>query len=115
VVYYFGTCEELIHQSLTLIARRNIKALSKAWREIEPHAEDPEMVAELIARHSVSQMIKDRDMGITIIELHLAAARNPELRPALREWGRAYVRIVRSTLTALGTLNPKADAAFSPT
>lgn len=112
VAYYFGTREELIHQALMLVANHNIDALAHAWAEIENHVTDRAKVAELISRHSAHQMIEDRSMGITIIELHLAAARYPELRPALRQWGRAYARITHRTLAALGASNPEADAAL---
>jgi hypothetical protein len=57
-------------------------------------------------------MIEDRRMGIVIHQLHLAAARDPDLRPILRAWGRAYARITRETLSAIGSPDPAADAAL---
>jgi AcrR family transcriptional regulator len=111
VAYYFGSREELIRAALEDVAARNIDALSAAWSEIDEHAGDPVQVARLIAKHSTERMIRDREMGITIVELHLAAGRDAGLRPALRRWGRAYAAISRRTLAALGSADPDADAA----
>ncbi|MFC4507720.1 MULTISPECIES: hypothetical protein [Streptomyces] len=69
-------------------------------------------MAALMARHSTRQMVYERGMGITIVELQLAAALYEELRPVIREWGRAYAQIVRKTLLALGSADPYADAAL---
>lgn len=112
VVYYFGTREDLVREALALVASRNIEALAIAWAGFERHATNPRKLAQLIARHSVAQMIEDRQMGITIIEFHLAAARYPELSPTLREWGRAYARISRETLIQLGATDPEAESAL---
>lgn len=112
VLYYFGTREELIHAALKHISERNIEALAAARKGFEAHAANPARLAELISRHSARQMIDDRGMGITIIELHLAAARHPELAPAIREWGRAYARISHDTFVRLGSSNPEADSAL---
>lgn len=109
VSYYFGSRDELINAALALTATRNIDALAHAWEEILPTT-DADDLARQIARHSVRQMIEHEDMGITIIELHLAAARDPALRPAIVEWGRAFARIVAPTLLAVGSNDPSRDA-----
>ena len=112
VAYYFGSREDLVRETLIHIADRNIKALEEAWVDIEKNATDPATVAAMIARHSTRRMVEDRGMGITIIELHLASARCEALRPALREWGRAYTQIASKTLLRLGSKRPEADAAL---
>lgn len=112
VVYYFGTREELIREALALVANRNIEALAGAWSGFQRHATNPRKLAQLIARHSVAQMIDDRQMGITIIEFHLAAARYPELSSTLREWGRAYARITHDMFVGMGSDNPEAESAL---
>ena len=85
VAYYFGTREELIREAMVLVANRNIEALAKMLREFES----------------------------TPIELaSLAAARYPELRPVLHDWGRAYARIIHTVLANLGSSDPNADAAL---
>ena len=109
VSYYFGSRDELINAALALTATRNIDALAHAWEEICPTT-DADDLARQIARHSVRQMIEHEDMGITIIELHLAAARDPALRPAIVEWGRAFAHIVAPTLLAIGSNDPSRDA-----
>ncbi|ABP78326.1 TetR family transcriptional regulator [Pseudomonas aeruginosa] len=112
VAYYFGTREELIREAMVLVANRNIEALAKMLREFESTPIELASLATTIAHHSTQQMIEDRSMGITIIELHLAAARYPELRPVLHDWGRAYARIIHTVLANLGSSDPNADAAL---
>jgi DNA-binding transcriptional regulator YbjK len=112
ITYYFGTREELIKEAMVLVANRNIEVLSAVLSDFETMPVSPEVLATVIARHSNQQMIEDRSMGITIIELHLAAARSPELRPILREWGRSYALIIRKVLTNLGSDDPDEDAAL---
>lgn len=112
VVYYFGTREELISAVLTHVAEKNIEALNQAWRSRELDTSDPRVLAAFIASQVTRQMIDDREMGITIMELHLAAARFPILRAMVREWGRAYVRITHQTFTRLGSLDPQRDSAL---
>ena len=112
VVYYFGSRKKLIRETLRFVARQNVQALSKSWKEIERHGTDVQAIATLLARHSTHQMIEDRRMGMVIYELHLASARDADLRPILRAWGRAYDFIMRGTLKALGSTDPSSDTAL---
>jgi len=112
VAYYFGSRKKLIRETLRFVAQQNVQALSESWKEIERHGTDVHAIATLVARHSTHQMIEDRRMGIVIHQLHMAAARDPSLRPIIRAWGRAYARIMRGTLCAIGSKNPAADAAL---
>lgn len=112
VAYYFGSRDELITEALVVTAARNIEALAESWREVDAAGSDVTAVAAAVARHSMRQMIEQSDMGITIVELHLAASRDPQLRPILRSWGRSYARIYTPTLRALGSCDPNRDAAI---
>lgn len=112
VVYYFGSRKKLLLETMRFVAQQNVRALSESWKEIERHSSDAYAIAALVARHSTHQMIEDRRMGIAIHQLHLAAASDPDLRPIIRAWGRSYARIMRRTLSALGSLDPTADAAL---
>lgn len=112
VAYYFGSREELVREVLIRVAAKNTQALAHAWEDIASQPSDPQVLASLIARHSMKQMVEDRSMGITILELHLAAARYNELRPSLRRWGRAYAKITFKTLAKLGSGDPKTDSAM---
>lgn len=91
--------------------RRSAEAMAAYWGEIAAHADDPKRFAALVARHWTAQFVTDRDMGIAFYELHLAAARDPGLRTALRDWGRAYARRMEVSLRRLGSRDPQADAA----
>ncbi|UAL10206.1 TetR/AcrR family transcriptional regulator [Caulobacter segnis] len=112
VLYYFGSREEMVHAALRQVADKNIAALAAAWSSFDAAGADPARLAALIARHSMRQMIEDRAMGVTILELHLAAARDASLAPALRDWGRAYALIAQQTFVALGSKAPEMDAAM---
>ena len=112
IAYYFQSRKMLIREALRFVAQQNVQALSKSWQEIDRQGDDVKAIAALIARHSNHQMIEDRRMGIVIHQLHLAAARDPDLRPILRAWGRAYARITRATFSAIGSSDPAADAAL---
>lgn len=110
VAYYFGTREELMRCTLALTAERNIQALVRTWKNVESDQTDLDETASVIARHCTRQMVDNREMGITIIELHLAAARYIDLRPLIRDWGRTYAKVLAPTLARLGSQSPKADA-----
>ena len=110
VVYYFGSREELLRQALEMIAASNIEWLESLQDELIAHAHDPAELAARFAHFVAQQMVIDRDMGIAVLELHLAAARYPELRPHIRHWGRAYARAGRAAFEKLGSAEPARDA-----
>lgn len=109
VAYYFGSREELIRETLERVAARNIAALEGARDQLEEAATSPAAYAAALTAHVVEQMLDDRDNATAILELHLAAAREPELRDALRGWGRAYAAISQRALRSLGSRDPDAD------
>jgi DNA-binding transcriptional regulator YbjK len=112
VNYYFGSTHALIREALKKVARQSIEKLFQTWKTVDAEACDPSTLARIISDHSFHDMIEDRKRGIIIYELHLAAARDPSLRPIIQAWGRGYTRIVRETLEKLGSLDPSADAAL---
>lgn len=112
VNYYFGSTQALIREALKKVARQSIEKLSQTWKAVDAGACGPSTLARIISHHSFHEMIEDRKRGIIIYELHLAAARDPSLRPIIQAWGRGYTRIVRGTLEKLGSLDPSADAAL---
>lgn len=112
VNYYFGSTQALIREALKKVARQSIEKLFQTWKTVDAEACDPSTLARIISHHSFHEMIEDRKRGIIIYELHLAAARDPSLRPIIQAWGRGYTRIVRGTLERLGSSDPSADAAL---
>ena len=110
VVYYFGSREELLRQALETIAASNIEWLESLQDELIEQAHDPAELAASFAHFVAQQMVIDRDMGIAVLELHLAAARYPELRPHIRHWGHAYARAGRAAFEKLGSAEPARDA-----
>lgn len=111
ILYYFGSREALVREVLRWVAERNAATLQAYWAEVEQHAHEPREFAAVLSRHSAAQLATDRDMGIAVYELQLAAARDPALRDLLREWGRSYARTAESALRALGSDDPAADMA----
>lgn len=111
ILYYFGSREALLREVMVHVARRNAATLEAYWNEIAEQTSEPLRFAELLSRHSAQQLAGDRDMGIAVYELQLAAARDPALRDVLREWGRSYTLTTESALRALGSTDPAADMA----
>lgn len=112
VKYYFGSREELMEQALREVADRNVAAIERLQPELRSKTHDPAAYAAALARHAHRWMLADRDMGIAVQELHLAASREPALRPLIREWGRAYLAASEAALSELGSRAPRRDAAL---
>jgi DNA-binding transcriptional regulator YbjK len=111
ILYYFGSREALLHDVMVDVARRNAATLEAYWSEIAEQAHDPLQFAALLSRHSAQHLAGDRDMGIAVYELQLAAARDPALRDVLRNWGRSYTATAESALRTLGSTDPAGDMA----
>lgn len=112
VKYYFGSTKALIREALKKVARQSIERLSRTWKTVDREACDPAALARIIAQHSFHDMVEDRKRGLIIYELHLAAARDPSLRPIIQAWGRGYVSVVQETFNQLGSRDAPSDASL---
>jgi len=112
VKYYFGSTKALIREALKKVARQSIERLSQTWKTVDRDVCDPSVLARIIAQHSFHDMVEDRKRGLIIYELHLAAARDPSLRPIIQAWGRGYVSVVQETFKKLGSRDAPADASL---
>lgn len=103
VAYYFGGRDELLHQALECVADQNVTWLQQGELSDTDDAGDINSVAARLAAMVDQQMIRDRAMGFSVLELHLAAGRDPKLRPLIRAWGKAYVASATPVLEVIGS------------
>lgn len=109
VSYYFGGREKLVRSALEDVALRNVSWLGGAQDRLLAVADDATALAEVLADVVDEQLVTDRAMGFSVLELHLAAARDPELRPLIRSWGKAFVLVSAPVLKRLGSRDPVQD------
>ncbi|MDH6198497.1 DNA-binding transcriptional regulator YbjK [Mycobacterium frederiksbergense] len=109
VSYYFGGSEKLIRSALEDTAMRNVSWLESAQERLLAAADDATALAEALADIVDEQLTTDRAMGFCVLELHLAAGRDPELRPLIRSWGKAFVLASAPVLKRLGSQDPVQD------
>lgn len=100
VAYYFGGRDELLHQALEHVADQNVTWLQQGELSDTDGVDD---VAARLAAMVDQQMVRDRAMGYSVLELHLAAGRDPKLRPLIRAWGKAYVASATPVLEVIGS------------
>ena len=103
VAYYFGGRDELLHQALECVADQNVTWLQQGELSDTDDAGDIDSIAARLAAMVDQQMIRDRAMGFSVLELHLAAGRDPKLRPLIRAWGKAYVASATPVLEVIGS------------
>ena len=103
VAYYFGGRDELLHQALECVADQNVTWLQQGELSDTDDAGDIDSIAARLAAMVDQQMIRDRAMGFSVLELHLAAGRDPKLRPLIRAWGKAYVASATPILEVIGS------------
>jgi DNA-binding transcriptional regulator YbjK len=106
--YWFSTRDELLDEALRHIAARQVAAVEKVLDETAES--DPARRVGRLAHHIAGPLAGERDATVARYELFLEAARRPQLRPALQEWGDAYRRVFEAELTAAGSANPDVDA-----
>jgi DNA-binding transcriptional regulator YbjK len=103
VAYYFGGRDELLHQALECVADQNVRWLQQGELSDTDPTRDIDNVAARLAAMVDQQLIRDRAMGYSVLELHLAAGRDTKLRPLIRAWGKAYVASATPVLEAIGS------------
>ena len=105
--YYFATRDELLDEALRRIADRQVHAIEELLNE--PSPSDPGERAKRLAGFVAGMVSADPDATIARYELFLEAARRPQLRPSLENWGAAYVKLFAAELTA-GAADPEREA-----
>lgn len=112
VKYYFGGRGDMLREALQSVSDDNIRWLAQAQRRLVDCADDIAEFAAALTDLVWTQLIEDRPMGLSVLELHLAAARDPELRPFIRDWGSAYAAASAESLKLIGSQDTVRDTRF---
>ncbi len=107
--YHFGSIAALIRATMEYVGEAN-EADQKTWFPLMDQAVDGGALAALLAANAARRLVGNRRMGLALMELRLAAARDPALRPAVRRWGAGYTRRVEQDLARLGARHAERDA-----
>ncbi len=102
LTYHFPSQDSLLRESLLLYVGEEVarlEAIAAGLRARRPHPSSGEIAAEV---QRVVAESADRPEQIAELELHLQAARDPELQEASRRCFAAYQGLAAAALEALG-------------
>jgi AcrR family transcriptional regulator len=100
LTYHFASQAQLLRESLLLYVEEETTRREQIARELASEEPGVEQVAEAVER--LVGIPSDIPQQIAELELHLQAARDPELRDASLRCFQAHERIAAAALTALG-------------
>jgi AcrR family transcriptional regulator len=100
LTYHFTSQTQLLRESLLLYAEEETARREQIARGLAGEKPGVEQVAEAVAQ--LAALPADIPRQIAELELHLHAARDPELRDASRRCFAAHEQIATAALTALG-------------
>lgn len=107
--YHFGDIEGLIRATMEHVGAANLADQTRYFPLLDA-ARSGDELADILARNAARRLVRNRTMGLAMMELRLAAARDPSLRPLVRQWGRGYTLKVAEALERLGAARPREDA-----
>jgi DNA-binding transcriptional regulator YbjK len=112
--YHFSSKENLIAAALDLAAVETTETLELAAAELRtaPETLTPEGVADRLCDLEMSRLGDEHLAVLSVVELSLAAARRPELQPAVADWNARYRAIVVDLLSRCGLPDPPAAATI---
>ena len=108
LTYHFETQVDLLRESLLLFVGEEVarlEAISAELRDRRPSMEQIALEVERIVRES-----PNRIQQLAELELHLRAARDPELREASRRCFEAYEEVAEASLSMLEVPNAEQHA-----
>jgi AcrR family transcriptional regulator len=100
LTYHFASQAQLLHESLLLYVEEETSRREQIARELAARDPNVEQVAAAVER--IVATASDIPQQIAEMELHLHAARDPELRDASQRCFQAHEQIATAALTALG-------------
>jgi TetR/AcrR family transcriptional regulator, regulator of biofilm formation and stress response len=100
--YHFATKENLISEALDLAVAETTDSLRAIAGELALADATPKMVADRLSDLMMGRLGDQRLAVVSVVELSLAAARRPQLRPANAAWNDAYQAIVVELLAGCG-------------
>src|SRR5262245_36862028 len=108
LTYHFASQHDLLRESLLLFVGEEVvrlEGIAADLRERRPHIEEVAIEVERIVRDAGNRM-----QGLVEIELHMKAARDPELRDASQRCFEAYEDLATASLEVLGVPDPALHA-----
>ncbi len=108
LTYHFSSQVQLLRESLLLYVEEETDRREQIAQELARRRPTAEQVAEAVER--VVASAADIPQQIAELELHLHAARDPELRAASERCFAAHEQIARAALAALQVGDPERDA-----
>jgi TetR/AcrR family transcriptional regulator, regulator of biofilm formation and stress response len=109
LTYHFDSQTQLLRESLLLYVEEETTRRQQVARDLAREEPGVERVAEAVAQ--LAAMPADVPRQIAELELHLHAARDPQLREASQRCFAAHEQIATAALTAVGIPNSELHAA----
>jgi AcrR family transcriptional regulator len=109
LTYHFESQTQLLRESLLLYVEEETARRERVARDLAAEEPGVERVAEAVAR--LAAMPADVPRQIAELELHLHAARDPQLREASLRCFQAHEQIATAALAAVGIPNSELHAA----
>lgn len=106
VSYHFETSDALLERALEHGAAQIAELLERLAADLLDREWDAATWPSVFAKALAADLQERRAQHLACIELHMLAARRPELRPAAERVGLAYARIARTVVSAMGLPNP---------
>jgi TetR/AcrR family transcriptional regulator, regulator of biofilm formation and stress response len=112
IAYHYGSRNALLSAALEFsngYLYERSKEVCDRWAE---EGADLETFTDLMIEFYVEYLVRNADMGIVVLELNIAAAREDYLRPILFSWGEKMKAIYEAPFRGIGSVDPKADFQF---
>jgi TetR/AcrR family transcriptional regulator, regulator of biofilm formation and stress response len=108
LTYHFDTQTQLLRESLLLYVEEETTRREQIARDLAPEKPGVEQLAQAVEQ--LAAIPSDIPRQIAELELHLHAARDPELRDASHRCFEAHEQIATAALTALGIPDASSQA-----
>lgn len=110
LTYHFPSQVDLLRESLLLFVDEEVKRQETLAQELGPRRLSAEQLVVEVER--VIEESSSRVQLLAELELHLQAARDPELRDASRRCFEAYEKMASAGLRGVGVPDPEYHARF---
>ena len=111
--YYFASKNEILAEALESLATAEVERISALTAEMEAGSKTPEEVAAALGTVLIPDPEAAERTWLAQFEIYIEAARNPELRPAVKRWRQAFVDLAESSLRAVDAPEPERRAPLA--
>jgi TetR/AcrR family transcriptional regulator, regulator of biofilm formation and stress response len=111
--YYFASKDEILAEALESLAAAEVERISTLTAEIGTGSKSPEDIAAALGEALLPEPEEAERRWLAQFEIYVEAARNPELRPAVKRWRQAFVDLAESSLRAVGAPDPERRAPIA--